>query len=184
MCFRVSVLSLLISHAAFCQSYTIATFAGGPPHPAAQAISAAIGNPAGVAVDAAGSIYFFSRNCVFRVDPTGALTRLAGNYTAGYSGDGGPATSAQIHMPLVVNAALGNLQVYGNLAVDHAGNVYIPDPFANRVRRVSPAGVIRTVAGNGSSYNGVFAAAGDGGQAANAELTSPHHVAVDGDGNL
>jgi hypothetical protein len=184
MCVRVSILSLLISSAIFCQSYTISTFAGGPPHTAAHAVSAAIGNPAGVAVDSTGSIYFFSRNCVFKVDSTGALTRIAGNYTAGYSGDGGPATSAQIHMPLVANAALGNLQVYGNLAVDHGGNVYIPDPFANRVRKVSPAGVISTVAGNGSSYNGLLAAAGDGGQAANAELTSPHHVAVDGNGNL
>jgi uncharacterized protein (TIGR03437 family) len=184
MCFRVSVLSLLISFAASCQSYTIGAFAGGPPHPAAQARNAAIGNPAGVAVDSAGSIYFFSRNCVFKVDSTGALTRIAGNYTAGYSGDGGPATSAQIHMPLVVNAAVGSLQVYGNLAVDHAGNVYLPDPFANRVRMVSPTGVITTVAGNGTTYNGVYAVAGDGGAAANAELTSPQHVAVDTEGDL
>jgi uncharacterized protein (TIGR03437 family) len=184
MSFRVSVLSLLISFAAFCQSYTISAFAGGPPHPAAQARNAAIGNPAGVAVDSGGSIYFFSRNCVFKVDSTGALTRIAGNYTAGYSGDGGPAASAQIHMPLVANAAIGDLRVYGNLAVDRAGNVYIPDPIANRVRKVSPTGVITTFAGNGSSYNGVYATAGDGGPAANAELTSPHHVAVDGNGNL
>lgn len=184
MYFRVSVLSFLISCTAFGQSYTIGTFAGGPPHPAAQARNAAIGNPAGVAVDSNGSIYFFSRNCVFKADSTGALTRIAGNYTAGYSGDGGPATSAQIHMPLVANAAIGNLQVYGNLAVDAGGDVYIPDPFANRVRKVSPAGVITTVAGNGSSYSGIFTAAGDGGPAANAELTSPHHVVVDGDGNL
>jgi hypothetical protein len=46
-------------------------------------------------VDAAGNVYFYSLNCVFKLDPNGALTRTPGDYTPGYSGDGGPAASAQ-----------------------------------------------------------------------------------------
>ncbi len=85
---------------------------------------------------------------------------------AGYSGDGGPATSAQLYAPTGV-------------AVDAPGNLYIADVLTNRIRKVSSGGVITTVAGNGSS-----GFSGDGGPATSAQFYDPYHVTVDGSGNL
>ena len=83
----------------------------------------------GVTVDATGNVYFASANyCVFKLDTAGILRLVAGNSRAGYSGDGGPATSAQIHF---AGFAAG-------VAVDGTGNVYIADTSNHRIRRVSP----------------------------------------------
>jgi hypothetical protein len=81
---------LVVSAAA--QPYVISTIAGGalPPTPA-RAMDLSIGSLQGVAVDAAGNAYFAGLNSVFKVDPNGELTRVAGNSRPGYSGDGGPA---------------------------------------------------------------------------------------------
>jgi hypothetical protein len=98
------------------------------------------------------------------VDPAGTITTIAGTGRIGSSGDGGPATSAQLGWP------------YG-VAVDGKGNVYIAEEEANRVRKVSPAGTITTIAGGGP-------ATGDGGPATAAQVRSPHGVAVDGQGNV
>src|SRR5271165_7547426 len=94
------------------QPYVITTVAGGapPPSPIA-AVSASLPLPSGVTADSVGNVYLSSDNCVFRVDSTGTLTRIAGTSRAGFSGDGGPATSAQLNGP------------YG-LAVDKSGNLY------------------------------------------------------------
>jgi hypothetical protein len=97
----------------------------------------------GVAVDAAGNVFFvsggYSGYSVLRWDPsTGMLTSVAGNGTPGFSGDNGPATSAQLDGAI-------------NVALDGAGNLYIADSNNARVRKVSN-GVITTVAGGGSSY--------------------------------
>src|SRR5205807_941112 len=81
------------------------------------------------------------------------------------SGDGGPATSAQLNSP-------------SGVAIDNTGNVYIV-VGDNRVRKVAPNGTITTVAGNGAS-----GFSGDGGQAINAALDNPSSVAVDNSGNL
>ena len=130
------------------------------------AASAQLNTPFGVAVDSAGNVYFAdSGNNRVRKVVNGTITTVAGNGTAGFSGDGGPATSAQFDMP------------YG-VAVDSAGNLYIADTGNNRVRRVSN-GAITTVAGNGVPYfNG-----GDGLATAIA-LDRPDGVAVDAAGNL
>jgi trimeric autotransporter adhesin len=105
-------------------------------------------------------------NVVFRVDAaTGELTRFAGNGTAGYSGDNGPATSAEL------NGVMG-------VAADAAGNVYIADTQNNRIRKVSN-GVITTIAGNG-----FLGYSGDGGPATSARLNQPFGVAVDASGNV
>ena len=93
------------------------------------------------------------------------ITTIAGNGTTGYSGDGGPATSASLNGPIGV-------------AVDGSGNLFIADYYSNRVRRVSPDGVITTVAGNGTPWH-----SGDGGPATSAGL-SAYALAVDNDGNL
>lgn len=97
----------------------------------------------------------------------GIITTVAGDGTAGFSGDGGPATSAQLDSP-------------GCIAVDSAGNIFIADEDNHRIRRVDAnTGVITTVAGNGSSGFG-----GDGGTATSASLYYPRGVALDSNDNL
>jgi sugar lactone lactonase YvrE len=165
----VAVISTLI----FCvchltaQLYVITTVAGGGvPRTPAQALDVPI--PARrLAVASDGSIYFSALNCVFRVDVSGILTRVAGaSQEQGYSGDGGPAISAQLNQP-------------EGVAVDALGNVYIADSYNNRVRRVSVDGVITTVAGNGTPGYG-----GDGGPAGATQLNCPMGLTLDSSGNL
>jgi uncharacterized protein (TIGR03437 family) len=121
---------------------------GGP------ATSAQLGATGGVAVDAAGNLFVpdGDNHRIRRVSPNGTVTTVAGNGTGGYSGDGGPATSAQLFTPLGV-------------AVDAAGNLFIADGRNSRIRRVSPSGIITTVAGNGTSVY-----SGDGGPATSASI--------------
>jgi len=123
---------------AWAQQYTISTFAGvvQPLTPIA-GVDASIGQPSTIATDNAGNVYFSvkDRACVFKLDRNGILTRAAGTCRAGYSGDGGPATDAQ----LGAGYSLG-------LAVDSAGNLFIADGINSRIRRVAPNGVIATVA--------------------------------------
>ena len=135
---------------------------GGP------AVSAQIGNIQGIAVDHLGILYLSDtdRNLIRKIDAKGIITTIAGTGVAGYGGDGGPATAAQINLP------------YG-LAVDLSGNVYFADLGNNRVRRIAPDGSITTAAGTG-----VKGSLGDGGLAANAQLMTPRNVAVDAAGNL
>jgi uncharacterized protein (TIGR03437 family) len=131
-------------------------------------VSSPIGGTLAVATDAAGNVYFTADNAVFKVDASGALTRVAGSSPHwGYSGDEGPATSAQLGYPTGV-------------AVDGAGNLYIADSANNRIRKVAAAtGIVTTVAGNGA-----FGYSGDGGSATSAQLRSPQGVAMDSAGNL
>ena len=151
---------------------TIGTFAGtGQPRssgdggPAAQA---GLNWPAGVAVDALGNVYVaeYVGNRIRRIRTDGTIETLAGTGLGGHSGDGGPATEAQIDSPLSV-------------AVDIAGNVYIADQDNHRVRRIAPDGTIDTVAGTGSDGYG-----GDGGPATQALLNHPAGVAVDAAGRV
>jgi uncharacterized protein (TIGR03437 family) len=214
-------LTSLISCIAFGQSYTISTFAGGPPQVNIPATSAALGAPNGVAADGSGNLYFSAQNSVLRLDlSTGLLTLVAGNGTTGYSGDGGPGASAQLNNPMGVAVdAAGNVYIadtnnsvirkvsqgmittvagaFGvgfsgdngpatsahlylpsGIAVDSAGSLYIADTNNSRIRKVSN-GVITTVAGNGK-----FSFSGDNGPATSAALYLPYAVAVDSSGNL
>ena len=158
---------LLFAAALQGQQYVISTIAGGgPPSNPTDALSLRVGAPQTVATDTAGNFYFLSLNCVFKVDQNGVMTRVAGNSRAGYSGDGGPASSAQLAGALAV-------------AVDAAGNLFIADTNNYRIRRVSTSGIITTIAGNG--VNGYL---GDGGPAVSAQLSNPTGVAVDGAGNV
>jgi hypothetical protein len=130
------------------------------------ATSVALRSPTGVAVDSAGNVYIADLgNNVVRKVSNGAITTIAGNGTRGYSGDGGPATSAAFIMPSAV-------------AVDASGSVYILDNGAHVIREVSN-GWIATIAGNGT--NGF---SGDGGPATSAGLFAPAGVAVDRAGNV
>jgi uncharacterized repeat protein (TIGR01451 family) len=147
--------------------YLISTYAGGTPTPtAAAAIGYPLSEPAGVAVDQFGDTYVSSGACVFKVDPNGILTRVAGNCTGGYTGDGGLAVNAQLSYPKGV-------------AADSAGNLYIADSGNCVIRKVAANGIITTVAGTG-----ICGYSGDNGPATSAQLSVGGGVAVDSAGNL
>ena len=151
---------------------TISTFAGdgvegfggdGGPAPAAR-----LDHPVGVALDLAGNVYVaeIEGHRVRRIAPDGTIATIAGTGVAGLSGDGGPATAAQLNQPVRV-------------AADAAGNVYIADLDNHRIRRIAPDGTISTFAGTGAEAYG-----GDGGPATAAQLDEPAGLALDAVGNL
>ncbi len=152
---------------------------GGP------ATSAGFCQTTDVALDPAGNMYIADAgllclgpggNTVRKVDPNGIITTVAGTGETGFSGDGGPATSAQLNAPFAV-------------ALDQAGNLYIADLFNYRVRKVDLKGIITTVAGTGER-----GFSGDGGPATAARLFAsatagpesdlPGGLAFDAEGNL
>ena len=132
---------------------------GGP------AAEAQLNGPFDVGFDPADNLYFSDtfNHRIRRVDGrTGIITTVAGNGTAGYAGDGGPAVAAAFNEP------------YG-IAVDRSGNIYVADRHNHCVRRIDAAtGVVTTCAGNGKSGYG-----GDGGQAAEAGLVEPNGLGFD-----
>jgi uncharacterized protein (TIGR03437 family) len=134
------------------------------------ATSARLGGVFGVAVDGAGNLFIVDAGNarIRKVSSSGVIITLAGNGSFGssFSGDGGPASSARLSYP------------YG-VAVDVAGNVFVADTSNNRIRRVSPGGIITTVAGNGT-----LGFSGDGGPATKAQLNAPFAVALDRAGNI
>lgn len=152
-------------------SGTIATVAGsgeagynGDEIPATFSI---IYNPVDVVVDGEGNFLIADQDNhrIRKVDIYGVITTVAGTGVAGFSGDGGAATAAQINSPT-------------DLALDTDGNLYIADRYNHRIRKVDRSGIITTVAGAGPGFNG------DGGPATSALLRSPSGVAVDGAGNI
>ncbi len=135
---------------------------GGP------ATNAKMNGPSAIAFDKDGNFYFTeeSNPAIRKVSPSGIISRFAGNGTAGYSGDGGPAGAALIG---------GG----GGLAVDKWNNIYVGDGDNHRIRKITTDGVIRTIAGTGvAGYNG------DGISALSAQLNYPHGVGVDDTGNV
>ena len=135
---------------------------GGP------AIAASINSPRGVVGLADGGFLIpdSSNNLVRRVSPTGIITTVAGTGTAGFSGDGGPATSAELWLPFGV-------------APTPDGGFLIVDAANQRIRKVSASGGITTAAGSG-----VMGYGGDGGPATAAALNNPHNLAVRADGGF
>jgi cysteine-rich repeat protein len=132
------------------------------------ATSAALAGPFGVAVDTTGRIYiadtFNAR--IRRIELDGTITTIAGTGQYGFSGDGGPATRAQLAKP-------------DGVAVDASGQVYIADTYNHRIRKVALDGTITTIAGDGNNAYG-----GDGGPATSASLQNPNGVAIDGSGQV
>jgi sugar lactone lactonase YvrE len=130
---------------------------GGP------AAAAQLGNAYGVAVDRHGNVFLGDRlnGTVRKISPDGMITRFAGTGMRGFSGDGGPATDAELGWP-------------NDISFDAKGNVYIADASNNRVRVVDAGGKITTFAGTG-----VAAYSGDGGPATKAELNRPSALCFD-----
>lgn len=165
------VAAAFVSTCAWGQQYIINTYAGN--HSAAYAgdsgapTSASLNLPLGMAFDSAGNIYIAdSANQVVRKISGGKITTVAGNNTAGYSGDGAAATSAELRGP-------------SGVAVDSAGNIFIADTANHVIREVTTNGNITTFAGtNTGGYSG------DGNAATSAELAFPTGVAVDSQGNV
>lgn len=143
--------------------HSIGTYSGdGGP-----AGNAALNNPTAITVDSAGNIYFSDQynQRIRKVDKNGIITTIAGNGTAGYSGDNGPATAAALNYP-------------GGLVADQNGDIYVIDDLNYRLRKIS-GGTITTVAGNG-----VQGFAGDNGAAGAAEFNGEFGVALDVAGNV
>jgi sugar lactone lactonase YvrE len=131
------------------------------------ATNASLNYPLGVAVDASGNLYIADagNQRIRKVGTNGIIVTLAGIGTYGFSGDGGPATNANLWTPV-------------GMALDASGNLYIGDNGSSRIRAVGTNGIITTVVGGGT--NGF----GDGLAATNASLFSPNGVLVDPSGNL
>lgn len=155
------------------QQYVISTIAGnntsGSSGDNGPATAAQLFQPAGIAVDSSGNIYIADAgNHRVRKVSNGTITTYAGTGTAGFTGDGKAASSAQLNNPTGV-------------ALDSSGNLYIADAGNNVIRQVATSGTITTVAGNNTLGAGNT---GDGGAATNAQLNNPVAVAVDSAGNL
>jgi streptogramin lyase len=132
------------------------------------ATGAEIFGPAGIAVDGAGNSYFadYYNRRIRKISSAGTITTIAGNGTAGYGGDNGPAINAELNDPMGV-------------AADVAGNIYVADRSNNRIRKIDASGNITTIAGTGTANY-----TGDNGQATDATLSGPTGVAVDILGNV
>lgn len=135
---------------------------GGP------ATAATMNQPARIVIDAAGNKYFTdaANSRVRKINTAGIISTYAGNGVSGYGGDGGPATAAQLNTPI-------------GLALDAAGNLFVADQGNYRIRKITTAGVISTVAGNGSP--GYY---GEGGPATVAAIGQVGAVAFDAAGNM
>jgi sugar lactone lactonase YvrE len=112
-----------------------------------QATSASLNSPRGLAIDSAGGVYISDMDNyrVRLVSAAGIISTVAGNGSMAYSGDGGQAISA-------------SFSDVTSVALDSAGNLYIADASNRRVRRVTPGGIVTTVAGTGIQGD-----SGDGG---------------------
>jgi type IX secretion system substrate protein/NHL repeat-containing protein len=130
------------------------------------ATAASFSRPTDIVIDAAGNIYISDEEnyCIRKINTAGIISTYAGmGGMSGYSGDGGQATAAMLTNP-------------STISIDGHGNIYVSDYVNSVIRKVTPAGIISTIAGGGSG--------GDGGQATAASLNSPCKVAFDNAGNF
>lgn len=138
------------------------------PDGATASIADSLSGPEAIAIGPDGSLYVTDSgdHRIMRISPDGGITTFAGNGTAGFSGDDGPAIMASLSSPFGV-------------AVAPDGSVYISDSRNGRIRRVNPDGNITTIAGNG-----IFQHDGDGGPAIEASFAIPYGIALGPDGSL
>ena len=133
---------------------------GGP------ATDASISNLNGIITDLTGNIYISCYARIRKINTSGIISTIAGNGTFGYSGDGGPATAAELAAPV-------------GIALDGSGNIIFCDEYEDRIRKINTAGIITTIAGTGTGSYG-----GDGGPATAAQLNEPEALTLDGSGNI
>ena len=148
------------------QTYSIQSIAGsGLVGDGGPALLASFGQTEGIACSKAGVVYIADAadHRIRAVHPDGTIQTIAGTGSAGFAGDGGPAVRALFHSP------------YG-IAVDADGALFIADLGNHRIRRISPDGIVTTVAGGGTVLAGP---AGDGGPATSVILDSPRNVLMD-----
>ncbi len=150
------------------ETRVITTAAGGYIGDNGPATAASLSFPRYMAKDQAGNLFISDsiHNRIRKVDRTGTISTVAGIDVSGYTGDGGPGNRATLHSP-------------AGIVFDSAGNLLIADRFNNVVRKLTPAGIISTIAGTG-----VPGYTGDRGPATQATLNSPFEVALDSSGNL
>ncbi len=132
------------------------------------ATSAKLNCPRGITVDGQGNVYISDsgNSRIRKISSTGTITTVAGTGTAGFSGDGGPATAAKISYPR-------------GLAVKSDGTLYFADGLNFRIRMISPNGTVSTLAGMGA-----HGASGDGGPAKDAMVGLVQSLTLDSSGNL
>ena len=161
---------LLLAVAAWAGAATpkVITVAGGYAGNGKPATAAGIDQLSSVAIDAKGNFFVTdSGNCEIRkINSKGIIVKYAGTNVCGFSGDGGPAASAMINSP-------------STIVFDNAGNLLFGDQGNSRIRKITPAGVISTIAGNGT-----FGYSGDGGPATEASLAAPTSLFVDSTKNI
>jgi len=135
---------------------------------ASEATGATLGDPFDVAFDAMGRLHISHtfHHCVRRPEPDGTITTVAGTGIAGYGGDNGPATNAQLNTP-------------NGIRIDAQGRLVIADTYNHRIRRVDAAGIITTIAGTGQAGNSV-----DGLAATATRLSNPNDIAIDASGRV
>lgn len=119
-----------------------------------------------IALDRAGNLYIADYTKIRKVDLSGIITTVAGTGLQGYSGDGGPATSAEINTP-------------AGLAIDASGNIFFADRENHVIRKIDASGFITTIAGTGTK-----GFSGENSPAASAQLNYPTGLALDASANL
>ena len=132
-----------------------------------QATVALLRDPFHMVMDRGGNIFFSEHgsHTIRKITASGIITTIAGTGYNGFSGDGGPATAAKLFWP-------------SGLALDTGNNLYVVDQGNNRIRKITPSGIISTIAGIGGGYSG------DGGPATAARMGSPVSIVIDRHGNL
>ncbi len=145
--------------------YTIAGIGGsaGYSGDGSTATASQLNTPYGVYVDTSGILYISdsSNHCIRKVTQSGIISTIAGTGSAGYSGDGGSATSAQLKKPF-------------GICIDSSNNIYIADNGNSRIRMFTVGGNISTVAGTGT-----VGCSGDGGSATSAQIDKPNGICID-----
>ncbi|MFI5141142.1 MAG: PKD domain-containing protein, partial [Bacteroidia bacterium] len=133
-----------------------------------QATAATLNNPAGITLDTAGNIYIadYTNSSIRKVTNAGIISTIAGNGTGAFSGNGGQATAAELYNPTCV-------------ALDNKGNIYIADYGNSSIRKITTAGIISNIAGNGA-----MGFAGDGAAATASQLQLPSGITTDAVGNI